>query len=102
MTVYDDCVFFVASSIRHTSCSLVTGVQTCALPISAVFGGFIPLRVTGGLDVPGGVPIWLTPLSAVFLHAGLLHLALNMLMMLFCGRFVENVLGGKLLQIGRA
>src|SRR3546814_19836773 len=27
------CVFF-SSRIRHTSCALVTGVQTCALPIS--------------------------------------------------------------------
>src|SRR3546814_3908400 len=26
-------MFFFASLIRHTSCSLVTGVQTCALPI---------------------------------------------------------------------
>src|SRR3546814_8122430 len=27
-------VFFVSSRIRHTRCALVTGVQTCALPIS--------------------------------------------------------------------
>src|SRR3546814_9726890 len=27
-------VFFFASRRRHTICSLVTGVQTCALPIS--------------------------------------------------------------------
>src|SRR3546814_6674153 len=26
--------FFFSSSRRHTSCALVTGVQTCALPIS--------------------------------------------------------------------
>src|SRR3546814_14772546 len=26
--------FFVSSRRRHTSCALVTGVQTCALPIS--------------------------------------------------------------------
>src|SRR3546814_9553653 len=29
-------LFFCASSMRHTSCALVTGVQTCALPICAV------------------------------------------------------------------
>src|SRR3546814_583771 len=29
------CVFFFSSRRRHTSCALVTGVQTCALPISA-------------------------------------------------------------------
>src|SRR3546814_4032435 len=27
-------VFFFSSSRRHTRCALVTGVQTCALPIS--------------------------------------------------------------------
>src|SRR3546814_16546865 len=27
-------VFFFSSRTRHTSCALVTGVQTCALPIS--------------------------------------------------------------------
>src|SRR3546814_9072607 len=29
--------FFFSSGSRHTSCSLVTGVQTCALPISRAF-----------------------------------------------------------------
>src|SRR3546814_6845837 len=28
-------VFFLSSRRRHTRCALVTGVQTCALPISA-------------------------------------------------------------------
>src|SRR3546814_4728046 len=27
------CFFFFSSRRRHTSCALVTGVQTCALPI---------------------------------------------------------------------
>src|SRR3546814_4727433 len=29
-----DCFFFFSSRRRHTRCALVTGVQTCALPIS--------------------------------------------------------------------
>src|SRR3546814_6215500 len=29
--------FFFSSRRRHTSCALVTGVQTCALPISGRF-----------------------------------------------------------------
>src|SRR3546814_6922179 len=28
-----ECCFFFSSRRRHTSCALVTGVQTCALPI---------------------------------------------------------------------
>src|SRR3546814_4867559 len=31
-------VFFLSSRRRQTCCALVTGVQTCALPISAVSG----------------------------------------------------------------
>src|SRR3546814_3989165 len=31
-------VFFLSSRRRHTSCALVTGVQTCALPICARIG----------------------------------------------------------------
>src|SRR3546814_9632865 len=31
-----DCYFFFSSRRRHTRCALVTGVQTCALPISLV------------------------------------------------------------------
>src|SRR3546814_3801280 len=30
------CCFFFSSRRRHTRCALVTGVQTCALPISAI------------------------------------------------------------------
>src|SRR3546814_11174260 len=32
-----DLVFFFSSRRRHTRCALVTGVQTCALPISAEY-----------------------------------------------------------------
>src|SRR3546814_9456257 len=32
--------FFVSSRRRHTRCALVTGVQTCALPILAGFGTY--------------------------------------------------------------
>src|SRR3546814_18008505 len=32
------CIFFFSSRRRHTRCALVTGVQTCALPISMKLG----------------------------------------------------------------
>src|SRR3546814_8715121 len=40
------CFFFFSSRRRHTRCALVTGVQTCALPISEKFFQF--LRQQGG------------------------------------------------------
>src|SRR3546814_5158910 len=35
-------LFFCSSRRRHTRCALVTGVQTCALPIYEVLSGKIP------------------------------------------------------------
>src|SRR3546814_9613788 len=33
LLIFSDCLFFFSSIRRHTRCALVTGVQTCALPI---------------------------------------------------------------------
>tara|TARA_R110000868_G_scaffold155062_4_gene381484 strand:- start:6785 stop:7423 length:639 start_codon:yes stop_codon:yes gene_type:complete len=62
---------------------------------AAVLGGFIPARV-GDADLLAGlaaVPWWLTPLTCTLIHAGWLHIGFNMLMLVFCGRHVEHVLG---------
>src|SRR3546814_8193587 len=51
--------FFFASRRRHTRCALVTGVQTCALPICqrplfrrnhSTFDNVVPGKRTGGND----------------------------------------------------
>src|SRR3546814_3499589 len=41
------CFFFFSSRRRHTRCALVTGVQTCALPISGLAqkGGAVTTHV---------------------------------------------------------
>src|SRR3546814_5059694 len=39
MSVLRASVFFFSSRRRHTRCALVTGVQTCALPICKPIGG---------------------------------------------------------------
>src|SRR3546814_18300885 len=44
----DSVCFFFSSRRRHTRCALVTGVQTCALPISiALLTALQALRITG-------------------------------------------------------
>src|SRR3546814_14808850 len=54
-------VFFFSSRRRHTRCALVTGVQTCALPISARLRT-VPFGVVMSsefLAAGGGVPaVW--------------------------------------------
>lgn len=60
----------------------------------AVTGGFIPARLSGIAELPGGWPVWLTPLTATLNHAGVVHLGFNLLMFVYCGRYVEDVIGG--------
>jgi membrane associated rhomboid family serine protease len=59
---------------------------------ATIWGGFIPARLAYGGDEMLA-PFWLTPLTATLLHAGILHLAFNLLILVFCGRPVESVLG---------
>src|SRR3546814_16021146 len=40
LTFYVWLLFFFSSRRRHTRCALVTGVQTCALPISGYFAQY--------------------------------------------------------------
>ena len=68
--------------------------STAALnDVAAVLAGFIPARAGGVATAPGAVPFVLTPLTATLVHAGVIHLAFNMLMLGFCGRMVEAALG---------
>src|SRR3546814_5421802 len=59
-------VVFVSSRRRHTRCALVTGVQTCALPIVVRQGDhYVPGRMLRAADFPGGLgqannPAWKT------------------------------------------
>src|SRR3546814_9936468 len=46
MIVRLSCFFFFSSRRRHTRCALVTGVQTCALPIFRVEAATRPRTIT--------------------------------------------------------
>src|SRR3546814_8676774 len=51
------CIFFFSSRRRHTRCALVTGVQTCALPISTMVSNDLvmpPLLRRGWAQRHGG------------------------------------------------
>ena len=66
---------------------------------AAIRGGFIPKRVEGLPMKEVLAPVFLTPLTATLVHGGLLHLAFNLIMLLFCGRSVEVIIGGRQLVI---
>src|SRR3546814_6395641 len=50
------CIFCLSSRRRHTRCALVTGVQTCALPICRAFSRSDGTDLSGNaiLDLPAG------------------------------------------------
>ena len=54
-------------------------------------GGLIPVRLVENIDGP--VPAVLTLITSVFLHAGWLHLALNLVFLAWVGKYVEWVVG---------
>jgi membrane associated rhomboid family serine protease len=86
---------------RPTATLALTAVTAAAFFIITLGGwteqaslglGFMPARLS--LDVPWpALPVWLTPLSATLVHGGFFHLALNLLLLVWCGREVERVLG---------
>ena len=76
---------------------------------AVISGGLSPIHLSSSSaafsDIGFLVPAYLTPLSAAFLHGGIAHVVMNMLMLLLIGKMVERVLGGGLylaLYIGSA
>ena len=62
-----------------------------------VAGALFPARFTDGSAAFEGaafvLPVWLTPISSAFLHGGLLHVGLNMMMLAMIGPNIERILG---------
>src|SRR3546814_4188313 len=57
--------FFFSSRRRHTRCALVTGVQTCALPISLVLIAFTLFRPGFWMDLIVPPYQWQEPTTLV-------------------------------------
>jgi len=80
-----------AIAIVTAACWLI--VRVLGLDLWAeIWGGFIPARF-GLPDDASVAPFWLTPLTATLVHGNIFHLGFNLLILVFCGRRVENVLG---------
>jgi membrane associated rhomboid family serine protease len=80
---------------------LCVGIQLLVLVMGSGFDasvalrfGLVPARLTGEVvGLTDGAPPALTLVTYMFLHAGLLHLAMNMVFLAWVGRFVEWLLG---------
>lgn len=86
----------------RTATNIITAITALAWVITALLGqseqaayalGFIPLRVSMvPVEFPAA-PLFLTPLTATLVHANLIHIGFNLLILLWCGSQVERVLG---------
>jgi membrane associated rhomboid family serine protease len=80
----------------------IAAATAIAFLLSPVFGGdrlallagFVPAHV-GAADGGGALPAFVTPLTAALVHDGPLHLLFNLLILVFCGRAVEAIVGGR-------
>lgn len=87
--------------LRPTATLALVAITAAAYLIIALSGsaneaalgmGFIPARLAVEAPWPA-LPVWLTPLSATLVHGGALHLIMNLLLLAWCGREVERILG---------
>ena len=79
---------------RRLRRAAIRGACRRQIDTAAILGGFIPARIGDAQLLAGAdaVPAWLTPISCTLIHAGWLHIGFNLLMLVFCGRQVEQVL----------
>ena len=85
-----------SASVALAAVTALAWVVTAALNLgdqAALTMGFIPDRFSGGVLPFPAVPAVLTPLSSTLVHGGFFHLALNLLILIWCGSWVERVLG---------
>jgi membrane associated rhomboid family serine protease len=84
--------FIAAINIALAALALIPALRDPMLIAGALF----PARFTLGDAAFGSLfilPAWLTPISSAFLHGGILHAGLNMLMLLMVAPNIERVLG---------
>jgi membrane associated rhomboid family serine protease len=64
----------------------------------SVLAGFVPVRLeallTTGHDMGlPWIPVWMTPLTATLIHSSWIHVGLNLMILVYCGRQIEPLLG---------
>src|SRR3546814_6212616 len=66
-------VVLFSSRRRHTRCALVTGVQTCALPISLTYGIAATALAADQAGHPNALSRWIAPLGVLTYGIYMLH-----------------------------
>lgn len=91
-------------SWKSAKVTLVVAAATATAWLLVGAAGLEDQAVAWGAFIPADIrtpwlPDLLTPLTATLLHGNWIHLGFNLLMLLFCGRAVETILGARGLVI---
>jgi membrane associated rhomboid family serine protease len=90
------------NKVPRTATVAITVITALAWLIAEVAGlsqqaalslGFIPARLSGVAVPWPAVPAFLTPLTATLVHGNFVHVAFNLMFLLWCGTHSERVLG---------
>lgn len=94
---------FPIVTVSLIAINIIVFIYMIQLPSEAAFSSFIsqfalfPKSIIEGMPLPQNVnavtPVYLTLITSMFLHGGLLHIAFNMLFLWIFGNNVEDVLG---------
>jgi membrane associated rhomboid family serine protease len=85
-------ILLISANILVAALLLVAGPPSGDLAISS--GGLVPMRLSMGLAGSAPLlPVVASLFTNMFLHAGLLHLGLNMVLLLAMGRLLEPIYG---------
>jgi len=88
--------------LTRSATNIIAAITALAWVIAVAIGktdqaalslGFIAARISGPPVPWPAVPAFITPLTATLVHSGLIHLAFNLLVFVWCGTAVERVLG---------
>ena len=91
------------SRTPRTATNIIVALTVLAWIVAAVLDptgkvdyalGFVPARFSGFVIPFATAPVFLTPLTATFVHSNLIHIGFIMLILLWCGTQVERILGG--------
>lgn len=86
--------FFTYGLIGLNVAAFVVQVASGRQAVQLVYGlGAVPAFLTGRVPEVDPVLVWLTPVTSLFLHGGLLHLGGNMLYLWIFGNNIEEAMG---------
>ncbi len=87
--------FLVAANVVIWLILQISGLLNAAIANYGFYPALMQAALTSGDIADISLTAFVHPLTSAFLHGNFMHIVMNVLMLLFTGRFVENALGAR-------